>query len=121
MITENRYYSRIAFTADAEVYIDGVRYAAEMLDLSLRGTLLHFSASAVPVNLGVAYPLKINLPSSDMNLRFDAELVHQNGDYAGFRFQSLDVDSMTHLRKILDLNTGDHVKLTHEMEFWLSQ
>jgi hypothetical protein len=120
MIMDNRYYSRISFVADAEVFVDGMRYPAEMLDLSLRGTLLNLE-SAGAVDIGMSYPLKIHLPSSDITIRFDAELVHKNGNYAGFRFQSLDVESMTHLRKMLDLNTGNHAKLTDEMEFWLSQ
>lgn len=120
MITDNRYYSRISFVADAEIIIDGKRYTAEMLDLSLRGTLLNLQAVSA-FDIGMSYPLKIHLPSSDTTIQFDAELVHKNGNYAGFRFQSIDVESMTHLRKILDLNTGDHAKLNSEMEFWLSQ
>lgn len=120
MVTDNRYYSRISFVADAEVFVDGKRYTAEMLDLSLRGTLLDLESVDV-FDIGMSYPLKIHLPSSGTTIRFDAELVHRNGNYAGFRFQSLDVDTMTHLRKMLDLNTGDHAKLTSEMEFWLSQ
>lgn len=119
MNTDNRYYSRISFVADAEVSIDGRQYPAEMLDLSLRGTLLNLHAGVV--DIGMSYPLKIHLSSSDTTIQFDAELVHKNGNYAGFKFQSLDVESMTHLRKILDLNTGDHAKLADEMEFWLSQ
>jgi len=120
MITDNRYYSRISFTADAEVFVDGMRYPAEMLDLSLRGTLLNLQ-SADAFDIGMSCPLKISLPSSDTTIRFDAELVHKNGNYVGFRFQSLDVETMTHLRKMLELNTGDHDKLTNEIEFWLSQ
>ena len=90
-----------------------------MLDLSLRGTLLNLDpASAVVV--GASYPIIIHLPSSDITIRADAEMVHKNGNYTGFKFQSLDVESMTHLRSILDLNIGNHDKLDHEKEFWLS-
>lgn len=120
MITDNRYYSRISFVAEAEVFIDAICYNAKMLDLSLRGILLDIQ-SAEAVEVGLSYPIKIHLPSSDTILRFDAEVVHKHGSYAGFRFLSLDVESMTHLRKILDLNAGDRAKSSSEMEFWLSQ
>jgi len=120
MITDNRYYSRISFVAEAEVFVDAMCHSAKMLDLSLRGILLDIQ-SAEAVDIGLSYPIKIHLPSSDTILRFDAEVVHKNDTYAGFKFLSLDVESMTHLRKILDFNTGDHAKSSSEMEFWLSQ
>lgn len=118
MIKHDRYYSRISFVVDAEVLVDGKQTPGEMLDLSLRGTLLNLDSASALV-IGESYPIVIHLPSSDITIRVDAELVHQNGNYSGFKFQSLDVESMAHLRNILDLNIGNHDKLDDEMEFWL--
>lgn len=124
MTTNERYYSRISFVADVEVSSNGKQFSGEMLDLSLRGTLLNLE-SADEIEIGASCLITIHLPSSDTTIQVNGEVVHmfinEKDCFTGIRFQDLDVDSMTRLRTILDLNLGDHEQVEEEMKFWLSQ
>ena len=65
--------------------------------------------------------IDLSLASCDIHLQFDAELVHREGDHYGFRIDSLDVDSLTHLRRLLELNCGDADTIDREFFHWLHE
>ncbi len=115
---DKRYFSRINFTAQSQIEIDGKAYSGELFDLSLRGALLNFKED-IPIKMNDSCTLTINLHSSDIKLIFDAVLVHIHQNHLGFKFISEDVGTMTHLRNLLSLNVGDYDKITDELEFWL--
>jgi hypothetical protein len=52
---------------------------------------------------------------------FDAEVTHIHDDNIGFKFISIDVETMIHLRNLLSLNVGDYDKITDELDFWLKE
>jgi hypothetical protein len=118
MVEENRrYYSRVKFEADAQLRVDDALYPAELVDLSLRGALLRLSH---PVDRGTRVRIQIRLPASQLFLKFDAELAHKAEEMHGFRFTTMDVDTLCHLRQLLELNLGDTVRGEQELEHWLA-
>ncbi|MDN3514988.1 MAG: PilZ domain-containing protein [Candidatus Brocadia sp.] len=114
----NRYFSRIKFPAQAQIELNNTIHKLELLDISLRGALLH-SSIHIPLTKGICCLLKIYLPTSNINLTFNAELVHLNKNNLGFKFLDADIDTVTHLRNLLGHNVGNHDKITHEFHFWL--
>ena len=116
---ERRKFVRVKFLAAVEVvYFDNV-YEAELLDLSLKGALIH-PIREIPMGLGNSCDLEIGLAAKDLILKFKAELVHLNGEHFGLKFISLDIDTMTHLRRLLELNVYDHDRITSELAFLAS-
>ena len=103
---EKRLFQRVNFAVTTEVEIDGVRYETRLVDISLKGALLEFSH---PENLDRGQPchLIIHLDLSDVTLFFTGAVAHTNDNLTGIKFITVDIESMMHLRNLLELNSGD--------------
>lgn len=115
---ERRQFSRILFAATAHLSVVSERWETKILDLSLNGALVEkptqFPTTAKQVNL------TFFLPESDVELKMEAELVHDEGDQLGLRCLNIDVDSISHLRRIIELNLGDASLLNRELELFIA-
>lgn len=115
-MTENRRrFSRIHFVTDASLQTGGSHYDAHVLDLSLKGILLHVSNISNPV-LNSEAMIEFRLQGSDIVLQFRGILAHREDDRLGYRFAEMDLDSMSHLRKLLEYNLGEPAQLKREVE-----
>ena len=113
---ERRNFVRVKFLTEVEVVYFDNTYLAELFDISLNGALIQ-PESEIPMGLGNTCDLKISLAAKDLTLEFKTELVHLNGSKIGLKFLSQDIDTMTHLRRLLELNVCDHDRITHELAF----
>ncbi len=113
-----RYFSRIEFEGETVVRYKETNYIADLHDISLKGALICFKAE-VPIALNELCHVELTLPSSDIVLTFESEVVHQHEMYAGLKFYSISSETLTHLRKLIELNIGDHEQATSELAFWL--
>jgi hypothetical protein len=114
-----RYYKRITFHVDAAAKINNKMYTGELYDISLKGALIkmHKALNISPKEPGT---VMLKLPNSIITLEFEAKIVHQKEMFLGFRFEGADVDSITHLRRLLVLNTGDEEGIDRELVSWLN-
>jgi hypothetical protein len=53
----------------------------------------------------------------DAPLHFSADLAHINNLRLGLKFTTTDIDSMIHLRSIVESNTADPEKISQELSF----
>ncbi len=113
-----RYFSRIEFEGKTVVRYKETDYIAELHDISLKGALICFKAE-VPIALNELCHVELTLPSSDIVLTFESEIVHRHEMYAGLKFYSISSETLTHLRMLIELNIGDHEQTTSELAFWL--
>lgn len=111
-----RHFSRIKFDISSVVKVNGCDYETELLDISLKGALM-FISSSVPLKLGDDCKIEIHLPSSDIKLQFEATLVHLHEKHYGFVFRREELETLTHLRRLLELNLGNGDKITDELFF----
>jgi hypothetical protein len=111
---ERRRFSRIAFHRPAELDAAGARVTCELLDVSLKGALVE-----VPVSFegakGQPCALTIRLDAGDVTVRMEGEIVHREGPALGLRCTGIDLDSIAHLRRIVELNLGDEELLHREL------
>ncbi len=114
-MSENRKYSRIGFKIDCRYKTGGREIPCRVLNLSLKGLLAEIEEE-LPVELYKGI-IEMNLLNSDIVISFDSEIVHQSGNQFGFRFVSTDSESLTHLRSILEANTGNPDKIDDELHF----
>lgn len=105
-MTEKRLFQRIKFTAETEAEINGNRYEVTLVDISLKGALLTFPDGAI-VDSGEVCHLILHLDLSDVTLSFTGVVAHSRGNLTGVKFITIDIVSMTHLRNLLELNSGD--------------
>ena len=113
--SERRNFSRIPFSGTVTVIHDDAQWVAELLDISMKGLLV-----SRPIDWHEQssndYHLKLSLDERNQyTIAMDAALVHAKKDCLGFRCDHIDLDSMTVLRRLLELNIGDEEQINREL------
>ncbi len=111
---EQRKFSRLQFSADATLEIEGPEAPAPLIDISVKGAMVEKPAEW-EVMLGQRGRLRIHLDDSEVNMEMKVEVARVTEDRLGLRCVSIDVDSLTHLRRLLELNLGDPALVEREL------
>jgi hypothetical protein len=114
---ERRRFTRIAFDAEAELRFGERRWAVQIRDISFKGVLLSHPPG-FDAQCGDLLSLETWL-DSDVQLQLQLTLARVDTDFLGCSCSAVDLDSMTHLRRLLELNIGDESLLDRELEYLL--
>ncbi len=115
----NRHFRRVPFEAEVTLNSGPHVWSGELLDVAMKGAMVG-TDSPLPLALGTEYRLSISLPGTPISLDFQAELVHHEESRYGFKFISENLETLTHLRKLIELNTGDAEATRSELSAWLN-
>ena len=107
---ERRKFSRILFATNAHLQQGVAQWETTILDLSLNGALVED-----------AITLSFILPESDIEIRMETELVHQKNAQLGLKCNFIDVDSISHLKRMVELNLGDASLLNRELMLFIEK
>jgi pSer/pThr/pTyr-binding forkhead associated (FHA) protein len=111
--TQQRKFSRIPFDVNATLRDEQQSWETRLLDISLHGALIKapdtFAAGAEK-----RYCLAIHLEGGP-DICMEVEVAHRKNDELGLNCKDIDVDSITHLRRLLELNLGDPALLEREL------
>lgn len=114
MNTDRRQFARIDFNTQGFLVYPEAEYAVEIIDLSLKGALIRYaSATLLPDQRCV---LRIPLGEEDETIYMEMIIAHQYSESIGLRCVEIDLDSITHLRRLVELNLGDELLLNRELE-----
>ncbi|UCX03894.1 PilZ domain-containing protein [Shewanella glacialimarina] len=112
---ERRKFSRILFDANAYLAQAESTWRTTILDLSLNGALVEIPETfSGTQNSDIT--LEFVLPDSDIQLVMNTKIVHKTSKHLGLRCLHIDVESISHLRRIIELNLGDAELLNRELE-----
>jgi hypothetical protein len=109
-----RKFSRILFDASAYIAQTEQTWRTKILDLSLNGALIELPLGYTG-QLNSILTLEFMLPDSDIELKMQAAIVHKTPEHLGLKCTHIDVESITHLRRIIELNMGDAELLNREI------
>jgi hypothetical protein len=102
---ERRQFTRVGFSSAVALTQEAQVTLAELVDISLNGVLVRTPESFV---LRADVPCSIGLTlAQEEQIAMQARLVHASDCYLGFECLSMDMDSMTHLRRLIELNMDD--------------
>lgn len=113
MSPERRHFSRIHFSHQATLTAAAGSRQVEVHDVSLKGILV-----TAPANwsIKVGAPCSITLPlDGSVSVSMDGTLVHVEHGCYGIRCDRIDLDSISHLRRLVELNLGDESILQREL------
>lgn len=113
MIANRRQFSRIRFASEARLFLPSGEFPAEIVDLSLKGALIR-PAEGVYAQVGSKCTLKLRLDEEGTTIRMECTIVHHQGGLFGLLCREIDLDSITHLRRLVALNLGDEALLERE-------
>ncbi|QPF76790.1 PilZ domain-containing protein [Roseateles sp. DAIF2] len=121
MSTERRHFARVAFDAEAQLTTTSLRLAVKVVDLSLKGALLLLPEGA-QVKPGDPCLLSVTLSQMDVGIAMAGEVAHVelDGRRVGLLCRSIDIESITHLRRLLEMNLGDARLLERELKALLA-
>ncbi len=111
---ERRRFTRIAFDAEAELRSGERHWVVQIGDISFKGVLLSHPPG-FEAGLGDQLVLETWL-DSDVQLVLPLTLSRIGADFLGCSCGAIDLDSMTHLRRLVELNLGDESLLDRELE-----
>ena len=115
----DRRFRRIPFEAEVTLTVAQNIWSGELLDVAMKGAMVG-TDTPLPLPLGSKCNLCISLPGAPISLDFQAELIYCEKSRYGFKFISEDLETLTHLRKLIELNTGDAEATRSELSAWLS-
>lgn len=111
---DNRRFSRVIFSGPVQLKNADAVYSGQLKDLSLKGALLQLEAAS-ELEAGQHFQLQFQLNESAVDLFMDVTVAHLNGTSVGVRCLTIDIDSASHLRRLLELNLGDADLLSREL------
>ena len=110
---EKRRFSRIPFKHTAHLTMAGSDHPCELDDLSLKGALLRpASDHFLP---GAECTLTLMLDEGEQGVRMEAVVAHAAAGLVGLACQSIDLDSVSLLRRLIELNLGDPELLERDL------
>ena len=118
LMDEKRNFQRVPFVTRAEINCNSRKYRGRLLNISLQGALVS-GKGFIPFAEGDRCQLSIHLLGTEITLQFEADLIHRQDDRFGFRFISEDLETASHLRRLLELNIGSAETIDREVTFRL--
>ena len=106
-MTENRCTHRVNFDCLVKFKTSECQYVCELVDISINGALIAACSGATPA-AGTPCQLIISLDESkEVQIIMVGFVAHKTENRVGIHCESIDVDSMIHLRKLIEYNLGD--------------
>ena len=116
MSKDKRHFTRISFNATALVTNpeSGQQWMCELSDISLKGVLIARPDEWQSENTQ-NFTIKIQLAGEEIEINLDVTAVHTSENTVGFKVEHMDIDSATHLHRLIELNLGDESLLEREI------
>ena len=115
-MTEHRHTHRVDFDTLVEFEASDCSYTCELVDISLQGALIAACSGATPVT---DTPCKITITldeTKEHQIIMVGRVARKIENRVGIHCDSIDVDSMTQLRKLIEYNLGDVELANRDLE-----
>ncbi|MDP4529830.1 PilZ domain-containing protein [Alkalimonas delamerensis] len=110
---DNRRFHRIAFQGPASLHLGKQHYETTLLDLSLKGALVT-RPETLPEHVQ-QMELHFPLQDSQLSIQMLVSIAHQRENLLGLHCEKIDLDSISHLKRLVQLNLGDDQLLEREL------
>ena len=110
---ERRSFQRINFDADTQIRQGNRAWSVVLVDISMKGLLIEepFGCGIDPEQTTSAHIILGDDSYIDMDILWRH---HENGQI-GFECRHIDIDSISHLRRLIELNIGDSSSIDREL------
>jgi hypothetical protein len=115
-----RQFSRVLFSTAAELNFAEHNYPCKLLDISLRGALIT-KREAFKGKANSKATLCFTLPQSDIKIQMAVLVSHIEAQHVGLTCRHIDIDSITHLKRLVELNLADDEILHRELAMLIHQ
>ena len=109
---ERRHFIRVLFQAPGWLSTDNHSLSVQVLDLSLKGALV---AALETLPVGTACQLTVPLAETDTSITMSVQVAQMQNYHLGLVCRSIDLDSVTHLRRLIELQLGAPALLERDL------
>ncbi len=109
-----RQFTRVLFSMKAELTMAEHQFDVKIHDISLNGALIYFDTRGLTLTRQIGM-LSFQLENTDASITMDIAVVHQEGNEIGVQCNGIDIDSISLLRRLVELNLGDDEQLHKEL------
>ncbi len=109
-----RRFRRILCDAPVRLAAGGKHWDSELVDISLKGALVRMPNSWMAGETG-AYTLSILLNDQEEEISMQVRLAHQHADMIGLQCIAIDLDSISRLKRLVQLNLDNATLLEREL------
>ncbi len=111
---EKRHFSRVVLQSKVELRSDNETWSGQLIDISLKGALVECEHTHIPP-VSAQLHIKILFPTLPQGIEFDGTICHVENNQLGIRCDKMDIDSISELRRIIELNLGSEEILNREL------
>ena len=109
-----RQFVRIPFSADVQLRLSDRTVKVHLVDIALKGALVH-SDAAQTLALNDTCSLRLPLADDGEGLTMSGKVVHLEAPLIGIECLNIDVISLTRLRRLIELNSGDPALMDRDL------
>lgn len=113
MQQDRRQFWRAHFRSPVRLTLHGREVEADLCDISLKGALVETPEGWAGKN-GDGCQLRLDLAPAK-TISMGTTVMHVAGRRAGLHCDHIDLDSVTHLRRLVELNSGNPALLEREL------
>ena len=115
-MTEHRHTHRVDFDSQVDFETSDCHYTCELVDISLQGALIAGCSGATP-DAGTPCKISITLDKTkEHQIVMVGRVARKIENRVGIHCDSIDVDSMTQLRRLVEFNLGDVELVNRDLE-----
>ena len=109
-----RHFSRVPFDATVQLVVQEKTLQVQLIDIALKGALVETEQAQA---LALQAPCRLILPltNGDDSIVMTGCVVHLEGHHVGIKCLQIDIDHLTRLRRLIELNTGDAELVDREL------
>jgi hypothetical protein len=113
-IKDLRHFSRIPFDAEVALHLHDRSIGVHLIDIALKGALVQ---TATPQALVLHEKCRLVLPLTEGGdgVVMAGKIVHLEDQQVGIECEDIEVSSLTRLRRLIELNTGDADLMNREL------
>ena len=113
--SEERNFHRIHFDCLVKFEVGDSRLDCELVDISLRGALIHNCTGATS-DVGASCMLTLTLDDTgEVQIVMKGVIAHKHENRIGIKCKYIDLESITHLRRLVEANLADPALLEREI------
>lgn len=118
-VSQKRRFSRVPFHSKVLLSTFPGKNECDLIDISLKGALVE---RIMPWKSKVGDPcsLVVELASGGATIHMSGAVAHVKDNRLGIRCTELDLESITNLRRLVELNLGDEEALSREISAMVS-
>lgn len=112
--SERRQFTRIPFDGVVRFSYANKDWQGKLIDISLKGALVELPEPWTD-NVSDVIEFTVTLIDTHFDIIFSGHIAHIDKNHIGIQCEHLDIDSASHLKRLVELNLGDSLLLAREL------